>query len=117
MALAQRQTKIVLSDPRVKHLINALDADARYLLWFNPAPDLNAQRTGQFNELVDVIAKEHATKPVVLVWARRATSAEIQLTNRWRQVELDLIESPLTGKSYIQRMAENIQKLKEAIEN
>ena len=117
IALAQRKTKIVLSDPRVKHLINALDADARYLLWFDPAPNLQAQRTDQFNDLVEVIAKAPAAERVVLVWSRYANSAENQLTNRWPQVELDLIDSPVTGKSFMQRMAENIQKLKEVIEN
>lgn len=99
---------LVLSDPRLKHFSNAVQPDVKYLLWFEPEEISVARK--QWNA---IDAGRDANR--LLLWARAPGPQECELTFGETWIQLDLIEAPIAGRGFVDRVRGNFGTLAAAI--
>ena len=100
----------ILSDPRLKFFARCLGVDAEHLLWFDlPEPALAEE------ELREKIDQKKATGEVLLLWAQDGGPLKDTLDPLARSIELDLIEQPLPGQTFLQRLRANFDVVAEAV--
>ena len=92
----------VLSDPRLMFFARSLKMDAGHMLWFDlPEPALAV------DQLQEKIGDKKSAGEVWLLWAQDHGPLKDVVGPVARSVELDLIEQPLPGQTFLVRLRSN----------